>query len=374
MRAQLKRVALLAMVVAACDAQDPTAPAAVARVELTTTSLEIAAGGSAQLGATPRTASGLAVTGASVTWSSSDSTVARVSGAGLVTALSAGTATVQAAAAGKVATASVRVTASTPPAPVPVPVAAIELVPGEATLFPGETLPLHATLRDAAGRELRDRAVAWRSSDDRIATVDSAGVVSAAAAGTAFITAASEVRTATITIRVEAPRGPRLRVEPRTLDLSISDTARIMAVLTDSAGVRVHGATIQWTQLDNGTDYSPYGSWSSPRDSVRVRGREVGVTRIEATSGGLTDTVVIRVRSIDSRLTSVNAGGFLTCGTDAFARTYCWGQTHPHMATYAPAPVAGAPALRDVIAAREHACGLADDGAAWCWYRGGQGA
>jgi acetyl esterase/lipase len=66
----------------------------------------------------------------------------------------------------------------------------ITLTPAAASLLPGETLQLAATVRDASGAPV-DAPVTWKSSKVGIATVGSDGVVTAIKPGTATIRATS---------------------------------------------------------------------------------------------------------------------------------------------------------------------------------------
>jgi hypothetical protein len=90
----------------------------------------------------------------------------------------------------------------------PSPVASVEVTPAEVTLDGAggrTTAELSATPRDAAGAALRDRDVAWESSDPLIAAVDQRGVVTARGTGTAVVTATSEGVSARATVRVRLP-------------------------------------------------------------------------------------------------------------------------------------------------------------------------
>ncbi len=88
-----------------------------ASVEVAPTSASVAEGQNVQLTATPRDALGNPVN-RSVTWSTSDPAVARVSGTGLVTGLFAGSATISATADGQVATSAITVTPPPPGSPI----------------------------------------------------------------------------------------------------------------------------------------------------------------------------------------------------------------------------------------------------------------
>jgi acid phosphatase len=87
----------------------PTGPASIV-VSPATWSLTI--GATVQFAATPKDASGNPLTGYTITWSSSDSTIATVNGTGLVTGLAAGTATITATSDGKSGSGSIAVSAA----------------------------------------------------------------------------------------------------------------------------------------------------------------------------------------------------------------------------------------------------------------------
>ncbi len=97
------------------------APAAVASVKVTPATGSIAVGGTLQLTATPQDSAGRALSGRTVTWTSSKSSIASVSGSGLVTGVGAGSATITAASGGKSGTAAITVSAAPPPPPPPPP-------------------------------------------------------------------------------------------------------------------------------------------------------------------------------------------------------------------------------------------------------------
>lgn len=90
-----------------------TAPVASVTVALASNSLIV--GGSTQATATTRDASNNVLTGRAVTWSSGSPVIATVSGAGLVTAVAAGTTNIIASSEGKSGSASMTVTAAPPP-------------------------------------------------------------------------------------------------------------------------------------------------------------------------------------------------------------------------------------------------------------------
>ena len=117
-----------------------------------------------------------------VKWSTSNKNVAMVSPSGLVTAKSAGTATITCTAQdGSGVKATCKITVKNPV----VKVTKVTLNKTTATLAPKETLTLKATV---APTNVTNKAVTWKSSNTKIATVSSSGKVTAKAAGTVTIT------------------------------------------------------------------------------------------------------------------------------------------------------------------------------------------
>ena len=152
-------------------------------------------GATQQLSVTVGDQDGDAIEGAAVAWASSDSVVATVSSAGLVTAISDGTATITAtsgSASGSVEVAVQQVATSIALSPSPVVLAE-----------PGDTVTVVASVTDALGSEVLDPNLIWSSEDDAIATVSDSGLVTAMAVGTATIGVelAGVERALTVTVR-----------------------------------------------------------------------------------------------------------------------------------------------------------------------------
>ena len=120
-------------------------------------------------------------TNKSVSWKSSDETIATVNANGVVTALSLGETVITVTAtdgSGVSATCVVTV--------VPTKVSSVSLSETSATLNKGESLTLTATVKPD---DVTDKSVDWTSSDETVATVSEDGVVTAIGTGTAEITA-----------------------------------------------------------------------------------------------------------------------------------------------------------------------------------------
>ncbi len=114
---------------AAITVTAPPAPAPVATVAVSPASASVAAGQAVQLSAVTKDSAGTVLTGRTVTWASSNSGIASVSGSGFVTGVTVGAATITATSEGKSGTAAITVTAPPP-------------VTGSCLALPGPTITL----------------------------------------------------------------------------------------------------------------------------------------------------------------------------------------------------------------------------------------
>jgi len=217
----------------------------VTGVTLNKTALTLSIGGTETLTAavTPSNA-----TDKAVNWTSSDNSVATVSG-GTVTALAAGTAsiTVTTADGGKTATCSVTVQAAEP---IVVDVTGVTLNKTEFTLTVGDTEVLSATLTPS---DATNKAVTWASGNTAVATVNN-GMVIAVAPGTASITVttADGGKTATCAVTVQAALPNTIAVTGVTLnetalELIVGGTETLAATVAPSNATNKN---ITWTSSD----------------------------------------------------------------------------------------------------------------------------
>ena len=129
------------------------------------------AGDTLRLAAEARDANGHAVAGQDISWASSDTAVAAVDDAGLVTGIGAGEAEVTATASGITGPAEITVVAL---------LATVAVTPDTLALTAlGQTTQLTAEVRDQHGNEIPRAVVAWSSSDVSVASVDGSGLVTA---------------------------------------------------------------------------------------------------------------------------------------------------------------------------------------------------
>jgi uncharacterized protein YjdB len=185
-------------------------------------------------------ANGRAVAGAEFSWASSDDAVATVDRSGLVTATGDGAATITATSGSASGTATVTVAREA---------SAVVVTPAEAELQPGDTVRLTAQAEDANGFAIADAVFDWASSDTAVAVVDSTGLVRALWDGDATITAAAGSATGSATVKV-GREVAAITVTPLDAALSVGDTVRLSAEVTDAQGVAIPGITISWESSD----------------------------------------------------------------------------------------------------------------------------
>src|SRR3989442_788358 len=171
----------------------------VASVTVSPTAPNMYVGGTVQLTATLKDASGNVLSGRALTWTTGNGAVGTVSASGLVTGVAVGAVTITATSEGQAGTAAVTVSS--------VPVASVTVSPATANVFVGATTQLSAVTKDAAGSVLSGRVISWTSSNTAIATVSAAGLVTGVAAGSATITATSEGKSGTAGVTVAVRPG-----------------------------------------------------------------------------------------------------------------------------------------------------------------------
>ena len=149
--------------------------------------------GSTTLSASPRDANGNALTGRTITWSSSDTTVAIVSSAGLVKARAAGAATIKATSEGQTGSSAITVVR---PA-----VSQLVITPATSTIPVGGTVSLLLIPRDAQGHDLASRFIFGTNNSPNVLTVNGLQVTGKAA-GTGTVTYMSENASTTVSVTV----------------------------------------------------------------------------------------------------------------------------------------------------------------------------
>lgn len=177
------------------QAAKPAETVAVNEVTLNKTELSLTEGDSETLVATVKPDD---ATDKTVTWSTSDATIATVDNNGKVTAVKEGAVTITAKAGGQKATCKVTiVTTIVPVSSITLDKTSIEIKEGENAVLTATVGPENATYK----------TVTWKSSDESIATVDTNGKVSAIKTGVAIVSAQAGSLTATCTVVVPVNPG-----------------------------------------------------------------------------------------------------------------------------------------------------------------------
>ncbi|MGQ0537390.1 MAG: beta strand repeat-containing protein, partial [Gemmatimonadaceae bacterium] len=311
----------------------------VARVEVLPTTVSLNPNQTSQLTATAYDANNNVLV-RPITWTSNATGVATVSGSGLVTAVATGSATISATSGGVTGTAIVTVTL--------VPVASVTVTPSAPNMFPGNTLQLAATARDAGGNIITGRPTSWLSSNTAVATVSSAGLVTAVTQGAATITATIDGVSGNATVTINQTRVASVTLTPTSSAIYQGQQVSFTAVARDSAG-NVLARPITWTSTnvtivgvnDNGlaTGVNP----GTATVIATVVGGGAGGTNVADSSGVSVALVPVASMTISPKPVSIfvsqqqqltvqlldSAGGTLS----ASGRTITWGSLNPAVAS-----------------------------------------
>ncbi len=259
------------------------APAPVASVSVSPPTATVQAGLTVQLTATPLDAGGNPLSGRVVTWSSNNTAAATVNGSGLVTGVAPGSAMITATSEGKSGASTITVTN--------VPVASVDVTPSPATVQAGQTVQLTATPLDAGGNPLSGRVVTWSSNNTAAATVNSSGLVTGVAPGSATITATSEGKSGTSAVTVTGVPVASVTVTPASASVQAGSTVQLTATPKDAAGNPLPGRVVTWASGNAGV--------ATVNGSGLVTGVAAGgPVTITATSEGQSGTSSITVSAV----------------------------------------------------------------------------
>lgn len=222
----------------------PVAIDSVTSIQINPQAFTISVGRSQIFTATLKNASGATVIGNTVTWSSSNTSVATVSNQGIVTGISVGGTIITATTNGISASAAVAVTN--------IPVATILLTPSSGTMFVGQSTIPRVELRGPSDELLTNRFVEWSSSNTAVATVNQLGMITAVSPGTATIRATSEGRVGNFTVTVVLIPVTTVSIVPPA-GVFVGRSTQLTLNLRDSLGNTVSpaGRTITWSNSNS---------------------------------------------------------------------------------------------------------------------------
>jgi len=127
------------------------------------------------------------------------------------------------------------------------PVYAVTVTPSTNTLTIGQTAALTAMAKDANGNVIDGRAVQWATDNAAVATISTAGVVTAVAEGTTTVSATVEGKTGQAQVSVSRVPVASVRLTPRTMAIEPGATRQLTAVALDADGNVLEGRAIAWT-------------------------------------------------------------------------------------------------------------------------------
>ena len=280
---------VLAIALTTCGKDSPTGPPTPSSITVTPASATLTAiGQTVHLNAGVVDRNGKTIAGASVTWSSSNASVASVGPTGLVTAHKVGSTTITATSSGVSGQAIVKVET-------PVVTSIILSVADTLLTALGQTKRMNASVRDQNGRPLSGINLTWSSSDTTVASVDSTGLVTAIGNGETDIMASAGSSVGTLRLKVMQWAG-RFTVSPTLITMAVGTTYQLTSTVFDANGHVIVGA-------------SPYYTVRYPPDRLIVqvdrstgliRALEEGAATIHANIGGL--------RSVGIAVTVVGEG------------------------------------------------------------------
>ena len=257
-------------------------------------------------------------TGKSVKWTTSDKTVATVSG-GRVTGKNTGTAIITATANGVSATCEVTVIKDS-----------LSISEEKVLLYTGETKQIRS---NATSKEV----VVWESSNDNVVTVDEKGKLTAVGEGTA-------------TIRISlsnAAAGTVSRDTTDTCEVTVKDSR--MEIYNEEISLKTKGTDKTCTLSYQVTGRKNTIRWTTSNSKVvsvsggKLTAKSVGTATVTATANGVSDTVEVTVSAYEPTITLsqkeytlyTKKGNTYTLRAtiDGPVKKAIWESSHPEVAT-----------------------------------------
>ncbi|MEY4609043.1 MAG: hypothetical protein RL625_1260 [Gemmatimonadota bacterium] len=251
------------------------APAVVKEVAVTGGGSPLRLAQSQQLGVALRGEGGVTLPTAGVTWTSSDLGVATVSATGQVTAVKRGSATITASAQGVSGTAAVPV----------IGVQRVDATPDSVAVIITQATQLAVTVTADAGVSVTP---SWVSRDTTLATVTSAGRVTAKSAlGVTYVVATAEDQKDSVKVRVIPVPVASVTVTPAVWTLIAGQTVQLLGTTKDSVGGLLTGRVITWASSDTAKAVVNSGGL--------VTTKAAGAVTVTATSEGKSASAALTV-------------------------------------------------------------------------------
>jgi Bacterial Ig-like domain (group 2) len=170
--------------------------------------------------------------------------------------------------------------------PPPGEVASVTVTPATASIGVGKTQQFAAVAKDSSGNVIVGTTFTWSSDTTSTATVNSSGLATAVALGTAHITATASGVNGSATLTVN-PAISSVSVSPLTATINAGQTQQFTAVAKDSQGNVISGVTFTWN--------SDASSIATVNSSGLASGLSQGTAHISATASGVAGSGILTV-------------------------------------------------------------------------------
>jgi alpha-tubulin suppressor-like RCC1 family protein/uncharacterized protein YjdB len=165
-------------------------------------------------------------------------------------------------------------------------VASVVVTPASALLTPGDPVTLTASVFNANGDALMDKAITWATSAESVASVDAFGVVTGLAVGVSDVSATVEGISGSAVITVENPVDS-IVVTPATLELGLDTESTLVAEAFDARGNSLT-RTLTWSSEDV--------QIATVTSAGLVFGKSVGTVNILASADGVSGVSAVEVK------------------------------------------------------------------------------
>jgi hypothetical protein len=192
----------------------------------------------------------------------------------------------------------------------------VEVQPARATILAGSRLQFTATVRDAAGREVTGRRVAWSVMPDDVASIDTSGMLTGHHQGATEVRATLEGVTGTARAVIEAKDVATVEFESPPELLMVGGQVVLTAVARTDDGEPLRGAVFSFRSSDDRVAaVDPVGV---------VTGRGEGIAFLVATSGRM--RAELRLKVVANRLSRLTISGPVTGRTGEVIRLRAAGE------------------------------------------------
>lgn len=254
--------------------------------------------------------------------------------------------------------------------------ARVDVMPSTLTVKVGQMSTLTARLFDDSGQLDDAASIRWLTEDANVATVDAQGVVTGVGEGQTKIVAQAGEVIGEATVTVEAADGPvvtQVDVTPSSLELDLGASIQLNVAVLGEGGKMLTPAESPVTYMIEKPGVVTVSA------TGLVTGKAIGITKVTATSGGVSaSTTITVVEANTTQALDLAVGQSHACVITGRGDAYCWGNGEDGrlgaMVTLDNRldiqTVGGGQRFKQLVAGAEFTCGLKSNGEVYCWGRG----